>query len=215
MAMDKTEIMDNCKFVKPKGVYFWRQNHMAQFGDNISFGKWRIAFKGARFLQECDRDIKKQFDGIKFVPDMRPNVKEKAKILDSFTSYLTEMSFPIIIDKMYNLNDIQSAFNYAFNNDDNMLGENIGIVIQKENGYSDDMFFEEGVRPKTIKLPPIDNLYHKYQSNKNKNNNIESCIDDIIEHETSSSSNPTANNDYGFVQDKPQILESQTIAKNT
>lgn len=209
-AMDKNEIIENCKFLKVDGAYCWRQNPIQK---NV---KWRAAIQEAKFLADINREIKKSHNGVKFVPNM-DNLIVKGN-LDEFTSYLTEMSFPIIIDKMYNLDDIQSAFNYAFSNDDAILGENIGVLIEKEN--DSDMFFEENCRPKTIKLPPIENLYDNENKKKSKpydgsgddmNITID-CIDDIIEH--GDSSNVRAN-ERGFVQNKTEILESQTIAKNT
>merc|ERR1719384_2713465 len=196
--MDKTEILQNCNFVKPKGVYFWRQNHMTQFNKNVN---WKVALDGARFLADIQSAVKREHHGVKFVPNMDTMVKGGA-VLDKFASYFTEMAFPIIIDKMYNLNDVQSAFNYAFNNDDSVLGENIGILIEKENDQS--IVFEENCRPKTVKLPSIDTLYDKNNNKrKSKQYDVEEAynsIDDIVEHETNL-------NDHGFVQDKTQIFE--------
>lgn len=214
-AMDKLEIMEHCKMVKQKGVYFWRQNHMTQFGKNVG---WRVALEGAKFLQEIQKEVKKE-NGVKFVPNMENKVDKGG--LDQFTSHLSEMSFPIIIDKMYNLDDIQSAFNYALVNDDSILGENIGILIEKEN-EEEMTFFEESCRPKTIKLPQIDDVIggdggdvdDKKKKSKPLNDDESfavNSIDDIIECDNNQS---LREDGYGFFQDKTEILESQTIAKN-
>merc|ERR1712087_1053568 len=81
-------------------------------------------------------------------------VKDGA-VLDEFSSYFSNMQFPIIVDKMYDLDDVQSAFDYALNNDDGVLGENIGILIEEEVD-SESVQFEGECKPKMIELPSIE-----------------------------------------------------------
>ena len=114
MASDKSEILENCQFVKPKGIYFWRQNHMAQSGKNVNL---KTVFEGARFLADIQGSVKRECGGVQFVPNMDVMVKD-GTVLDEFSAYFAEMNFPIILDKMYDLDDVQSAFDYALNNDD-------------------------------------------------------------------------------------------------
>ena len=213
-AMDKSEIMEHCKLCKPNGKFFWRQNHMTQFNKNVG---WRVALEGAKFLAEIHKAVERSYN-VKFVPNVENKLDRGG--LDQFSSYFSEMKFPIFIDKMYNLEDVQSALNYALGNDDSLLGENIGILIEKEN--DDDMdFFEDSCKPKIVKLPSIEQLYDEQNKDTKKTYNIDHnydddtiSIDDIIESDHQSRINQS-NEQFGFFQDKTEILESQTIAKNT
>eukprot|EP01083_Nonionella_stella_P074418 201874_1 len=210
IAMDKSEILENCKFVRKKGVYFWRQNHMTQFNNNVDLAKWRVALQGAQFLQQIDREIKREY-GVQFVCnwDQIPSNHKDGSVLDVYTSHLSEMSFPIVIDRMYSLDDIRSAFGYAFNNDDSVLGENIGIVIEKE----EDMDCE------TIKLPSIDHLYNNKENKKQRMKSYAhyvQSVDEIIENGNEFNWRHSNARQHGFVENKAtQVVESQTIAKNT
>ena len=205
-AMDKFEILEHTKLCKSKGAYFWRQNHMTQFNKNVG---WRVAMEGAKFLADVQKEVRKSSQ-VRFVPNMEQKIHKGG--LDQFSSYLSEMQFPLFIDKMYNLDDIQSAFNYALSNDDSLLGENIGILIEKESDEQMD-FFEDSCKPKIIKLPGIEDLYDKNNKDNIKSYNIDS-IDDIIENDDNQSRISKSNEQFGFFQDKTEILESQTIAKN-
>lgn len=54
--------------------------------------------------------------------------------LTEFSSFVDKenMEFPIIIDKMFDLKNINEAFSYINENDEHILGQNIGLKICNE-----------------------------------------------------------------------------------
>ena len=97
--------------------------------------------------------------------------------LTEFSTFIDKenLNFPIIIDKMFNINDIQNAFKYINNNNEHILGSNIGINMNcndklndvKMNCYNDNHINNNEQSNTNVNLYYLDDV-SKYMDEYNK-----------------------------------------------
>ena len=178
----------------------WRHNHVAGAGSGVM-----AALGGARFLSGVSAEMKRRSNGLRFVPSMDRNTqmhlaKRNTLDLDAFSRWLMEASTPcpLLIDKVFALDDVQSALNYAVNSDDAVLGENIGLLIRKE---TDDGFFGEGCKSPVLRLPQL--------GDRNRSAVVRLDSDAVDEKYVRPRTSEFAESE------SVHVVESQTIAKKT
>ena len=102
----------------------------------------------------------------------------------SFGLLISDAKFPLIIDRIYPLEHCNHGINYFLHNKETVLGENIGILINKEDDFEWD---DETTIWNPVQLDDIEYYNHSYSKrekdihidqqnvieNQDKNENVE------------------------------------------
>ena len=132
-------------------------------------------------MQQWWADAHSQYarlNGVKVVLGTMPHTMGNG--LHEWAVDMREVSAPIFIDKMYPLDQVQHALNYVFDNDESILGENIGIIINEEEDFECP---DASVEWYPVQLDDIAPFMEEYNKNMNMDDSDDNGDDELTEQE--------------------------------
>ncbi len=136
MASEKQVFTHNSRWVTEETGVYWAM----QLAKNIYHIQAKTN-KGMQSLMPINKELMK-------LREIQDKTKVKCftpglystnyidQMANPFLSFEKDKDFPVFVDKMYALDDIQHAISYVLESSEHMLGENIAFLINKEDDES-------------------------------------------------------------------------------
>jgi len=90
--------------------------------------------------------------------------RKTTPVLSEFTHKCSNHNMTIPIDRIFDLEDVKDAINYSFDSDPDVLGENIGIFLCKEEDFN----INEKAVVSFVTLPEMDEFLNSEKSEKSE-----------------------------------------------